>query len=700
MRKLTAILICCFVAATWVSMNAYNSINCLAGKGVAAALACQDWKNSSLATEQFRTWALKRATFLNSQNENYEAVIAATDELIKSGNASPNDYWNRGNAEYFVATSEAAAVDLQIAHEKLPDDINLSNDLSIVLIDVNKIEDAKKLANKVLSVDSRNAGAFHARGRAQYYAGKYWSAIGDFNAALDLEPDSPYWFNERGLANDAVHNDVAALEDYDQAIRLEPKEARFYVNRGKLFSYQGNNEKALADYTKASEIDHSVVNLTNQVSCLINLGKLEEASKLNSEAKKLDATSEDVLIMEGRILYAQDSKLAAEATYEKGLKQHPDSANLKYWLASVKSELGKTEEGLQMLLDLVEIWPKSATLRNDIGLDYLLLEKPDKALNEFTEAIKLDQNYPYALENRARANIQLANWIAARRDAEAALEIDEKREVAHFHLGFTNWQLGKTDQAFKNYARSLELDPEFRVAYENRAELNLSLNNLELALKDSEKALSFKSRNAATYRLRGHVAEAQNKFSDAITYYDQAIALEHNSYFAYEDRAWAKIYIGDSEIAYDDCEVMIKQKPESPYGYRCRAKANYNLDNLPKSIEDLDQALKLDAKYEPARFDRGIVKLALNQPDLAIEDYTKTISAKFRLAESYLYRGIARENAANVEGALVDYQKALDLADRSWAPEASARLRSLKSKSPQAGLPDRLEYPQHHQTIN
>jgi tetratricopeptide (TPR) repeat protein len=158
------------------------------------------------------------------------------------------------------------------------------------------------------------------------------------------------------------------------------------------------------------------------------------------------------------------------------------------------------------------------------------------------------------------------------------------------------------------------------------------------------------------------------------------------------------IYAGHPVQAYEDCEILIKRLPDKALGYRCRAKVNDSLNKKDKAIEDLTHALAIAPKFDHARFDRGYVYIGLNNNEAAIEDFSQTIKSNYRPAESYLYRGIAKENSNMLEAALNDYQKALDLADKNWAPEASSRLRNLKAKHPQDPAPKLQDYPQQRST--
>ena len=289
-------------------------------------------------------------------------------------------------------------------------------------------------------------------------------------------------------------------------------------------------------------------------------------------------------------------------------------------------------------------------------------------------------------------------WQAAIDDANHALEIDDKRPVAFWRRAYANWKSGKIDAALEDYNKTIELDPDFRVALEERAEFYLATETPELALLDAERALTFESRDFDTYRVRGRVAEHLENYGEAADYYSKAIELNHYNSWLIEDRAWAYLGLNEPLRALADCVTLIQHKPDQPDGYRCRAKANQKIDDLQKALDDLNRALDIRAEFHAARFDRGYVFLSMRRREEAIRDFTDTIKSAFRPSESYFYRGVAQEDEGNASAALKDYEKALPLANKYWAAEVSARLRSLKAKTPAGVMPEPPDYPQIRST--
>ena len=80
---------------------------------------------------------------------------------------------------------------------------------------------------------------------------------GDFNKAIELEPDYAYAYCRRGLAKYILQDYKGAIADYNKAIDLKPFFAQAYFYKGNaLFELKETNQS----------IGNHSINLTNKVS--------------------------------------------------------------------------------------------------------------------------------------------------------------------------------------------------------------------------------------------------------------------------------------------------------------------------------------------------------------------------------------------------------------------------------------------------
>ena len=72
-------------------------------------------------------------------------------------------------------------------------------------------------------------------------------AIGDFDKAIELDPQFAKAYNNRG-------NAYYRKGDYDQAIVIDPKYADAYTVRGAAYYFLGDSDHAIVDLERALEL--------------------------------------------------------------------------------------------------------------------------------------------------------------------------------------------------------------------------------------------------------------------------------------------------------------------------------------------------------------------------------------------------------------------------------------------------------------
>jgi tetratricopeptide (TPR) repeat protein len=106
-----------------------------------------------------------------------------------------------------------------------------------------------------IRLDPKYAVAYSNRGYAYFAKGDNDRAIADYNAAVRLDPKSAVAYNNRGYVYHVRGDNDRAIADYDHAIRLDPKYALPYGNRGEIYQAKGDNDRAIAEFNEAIRLD-------------------------------------------------------------------------------------------------------------------------------------------------------------------------------------------------------------------------------------------------------------------------------------------------------------------------------------------------------------------------------------------------------------------------------------------------------------
>ena len=84
----------------------------------------------------------------------------------------------------------------------------------------------------------------------------YDAAMIDYNNAIDIRPDAPEFYINRGNSFFMMREYAQALEDYEESLRLGLKQVHFaHYNMGMVFERLGNDQVAEREYLLALEIE-------------------------------------------------------------------------------------------------------------------------------------------------------------------------------------------------------------------------------------------------------------------------------------------------------------------------------------------------------------------------------------------------------------------------------------------------------------
>ena len=227
----------------------------------------------------------------------------------------------------------------------------------------------------------------------------YERAVVHYTEALELKPDFPEGYNNRGSVYADAGDFDRAIKDHNTAIELKPDFAEAYNNRGIAYYSKGDFDRAIKDYHRVIELKPDYVSAYN------NLG----------------------------IAYSKQGEYErAIQHYNTVIKLRPDfseaynNRGIAYWN---KGDLDKTIRDFDTA---IELDPNDAKVYSNLGAAYLRKGDFDRAIQNHNIAIKLDPGFAELYNNRGEAWLPLKQWEKARADLtfarNAGVDI-----VASFH---------------------------------------------------------------------------------------------------------------------------------------------------------------------------------------------------------------------------------------------------------------------------
>ena len=229
------------------------------------------------------------------------------------------------------------------------------------------------------------------------------------------------------------------------------------------------------------------------------------------------------------------------------------------------------------------------------GVEQMQSQNYSEAVQDFTDAIDLNQNFAAGFSNRCLAYLQLGEYESAILDCTQAVNLNSQNTESYLNRGLANYKQGNYQVAIADFDQVIQLNPtEFR-AYYNRALAQTDLQNYQDAMADYNQTLSLIPVSetlsvAEVYNDRGTIRLMLNDNLGAIADFDQAINLNQQDYRTYFNRACANQRISNYTAAIEDLTVALKLNSNYAEAYANRGIAYYKLGNEKQALLDIRKA--------------------------------------------------------------------------------------------------------------
>jgi S1-C subfamily serine protease len=191
-----------------------------------------------------------------------------------------------------------------------------------------------------------------------------------------------------------------------------------------------------------------------------------------------------------------------------------------------------------------------------------------------------------------------AAHLQAVQEFSQAVRLNPNYEMAYFMRAVAYDQLREYKKALQDFDRTIEIDPKDADNYYVRAVHKIESPNIRDypgALADLDRAIALSPRYTRAYIQRGTLKyEKLEDFKGALTDLNQAIALSPRSVLAYQERASVKRKLEDFRGALADYDQAIKINPKGASFYFNRAGLKRGkLQDRAGAIQDYRQAARL-----------------------------------------------------------------------------------------------------------
>jgi len=195
-------------------------------------------------------------------------------------------------------------------------------------------------------------------------------------------------------------------------------------------------------------------------------------------------------------------------------------------LEGIQEVCGLIDEQLERWLSKVGDMPNDAFLLNNIGKTYLSKSDTDKALQYFSKALEIKEDF-----RLAKANIIKTYILQGKLDKALAISLEDEKKHANdkallMSMAYLYFRMGEIGKAQGKLDDILKLDPTKVAAYHNRGVIRLINRQLDDAIRDFRKAVSLDERFIEAYNGLGESYLLMGSHKKAIRYFQISLNIE------------------------------------------------------------------------------------------------------------------------------------------------------------------------------
>ena len=348
-------------------------------------------------------------------------------------------------------------------------------------------------------------------------------------------------------------------------------------------------------------------------------------------------------------------------TPKQTASQSPADTNITNLFSQARheAEAEQYDKAIADYTEAIRLKPDYAEAYDGRGQAYFRLKQYDKAISDYNEAIRIKADFAEAYSNRAFAYTRAGQYDKAIADCNEAIRIKPDLAEAYKNRANPHNSLQQYEDAINDCNEAIRLKPDYAEAYANRATGYNGIKQYDKAIADCDEALRLKPELFQAHVIRGTTYNFQGQFDKAISDFTEAIRREPDLADAYFFRGYSYIGLKQFDASMADSTEAIRLSPNFANAYNNRAYAHVCLKQYDACIADATEAIRLDPKLALAYNNRGDAYVGLKQYKAGMADLTEAIRINPNFANAYIDRGYAYLVQKQYDACITDCTEAL-----------------------------------------
>ncbi len=303
-------------------------------------------------------------------------------------------------------------------------------------------------------------------------------------------------------------------------------------------------------------------------------------------------------------------------------------------LGHAKQKLNQLDEAIEWLLKAMELDPKYAKARYNLGSAYIANKQPKLAVEQYRKLVRSEPNnmdYVCALADAVRES---GKWRQAMRLYNRVLKKAPDFARALSNVAGLKMNVGRTEDAIEGCKKAITADPDNYIAHKNLGDCLVQLEQLDEAMEAYADAHDLNPDSPELCVAIGKVWQETHELMEAASWFQKAIVLDEENFAAHCGLATIEKEMGNIDFAIELLKPILEKAPDDKEALTAIADALWENGDAEGALEHLrhlknlqPQNAALHAKIGQILSSAGSVPLALEEYDAALKQNPRCIPA-------------------------------------------------------------------------
>ena len=350
-----------------------------------------------------------------------------------------------------------------------------------------------------------------------------------------------------------------------------------------------------------------------------------------------------------RVYYHMDDKDMALTEISLAIKADPEEMDYLAMRADLYYYEKAYDKANADFQKIISVNPGQTTGYMGIGRNLLAQKSYNAAIEKFSYAMKLDEDFsqPYAF--RAECYIGKGDYLLAAQDLVKAIDMDgnDKAFSMIMECNDSCYQNIIVLMEIKSTKDSKETDWDYYLGVAHQQH-----NHYQEAISCYMRSLENESHSVTCENIAECYGELGN-YQRAHKYIDMAIAMDSTRSDLFREKADYFYYSGEYNKAIDMISRYISLNPEGCFGYYRRGFYKDNINDIDGAIKDYTFCITLEPRYTYAFLGRGDMYMQKGNIEAAYKDYRMVVDKDTTILKQgncrqYAYQMLGMRDSAEV----------------------------------------------------